>query len=161
MRKVIYLLGLLAILIIAVCLVLLILEPYIVPNDWKNVEIGGYGSFKVPESWDVSIADEFIYISSEKNGESKNILVQYRDNGKINPAFVQIEELIWMWDENFSNSTGITKYQVRYKDGSSTEMLALYFTGPDISGSTVFLCLDDSISESTLKRIANSYIMKG
>lgn len=161
MKKVMYLIGVLVILIVFVCLVLLILDPYIIPNDWQNIEIEKYGSFKVPGSWEVSIIGGYMYISSEENGESKNILVQYRDNGNINPDFAQIEELIWMWDENFSNSTGITKYQVRYKDGSSAEMLTLYFTESDVSGSTEFLCLDDSISESTLKKIANSYIMNG
>lgn len=128
-------------------------------DNWKMIEIEGYGSIKVPEIWKFSIVDEFIYLSSEESGDSKDVLVQYRSDKNINKHFAEIEELVWLQDENFSNGTCITKSEVHYQDGASVEMFTLYFTGPNVYESTEFFCLDNSISEDTLKKIAKSYIM--
>lgn len=161
MKKTMYLIGLLVTLMIVVGLVLLILDSYIIPSDWKEIEIGGFGSVKVPESWEVSVVDGFIYISSDGSGESKNILVQSQSCGYVNKHFAEIEELLWVQDEWLSNGAGIIKYEVRYKDGSSAEIFALEFTRIDTYyESTVFLCLNDSITEGMLKKIANSYVAR-
>ena len=97
----------------------------------------------------------------DENGDSKNILVQYSNDARVNPYFDQIEESVWLEDENYSNSTGIIKTEVHYKDGSKAEMFKLYFTfaGPNGFKSAEFFCLDTSVSENTLKKIAKSYIM--
>lgn len=144
---------------IFIVLLLLFLNSCGQTGNWKMIEIEGYGSIKVPESWKISIVDEFIYFSTEENGDSKNILVQYRSDKNINKHFAEIEELMWLEDENFSNCTSVTKSEVHYRDGSSAEMFSLCFTGPNNYESTEFFCLDNSISEDILKKIANSYIM--
>ena len=128
-------------------------------EGWKTIKIENYGSIKVPENWEFSVVDGYMYISSNESGESKNVLVQFRDDVNNNKEFDDIEDFEWIVDENFSNSTGITKYKVLYKDGSSAEKFALYFTSSDDYKSTEFICLDDSVSEDILKKIAKSYVM--
>lgn len=128
-------------------------------DGWKTAQIGKYGSIQVPESWKISTADEFIYFSLEENGGSKDVLVQFRSDENINEYFAEIEELVWLRDENFSNSAGIMKQKAYYQDGSSAEIFALHFTGPNAYESTEFLCVDGSVSEDTLKKIAKSFIM--
>lgn len=143
--------------LICIFIVLLFLNSCGSTDNWKMIEIEGYGSIKVPEVWEFSIVDEFIYLSTEESGGSKNILVQYRANHNTNKHLAEIEESIWLQDENFSNGACVTKSEVHYQDGSSAEMFILYFTGPNIDESTEFFCLDNSISEDTLKKIAKSY----
>ena len=119
---------------------------------WTSVEIAGYGSIKIPQDWTYELVDDFMYFSSEENGCSKNVLSQYRDDISINEHFSEIKDLVWLEDENFSNSASITKYQVYYMDGVSEEIFALCFTGSSDYKSTEFFCLDNSVSESLLKK---------
>ena len=124
-----------------VVLFLLILSSCGSIDNCKTIEIDGYGIIKVPEKWEYSMVDGFIYLSFEENGLSKHVLVQYRSDKNINDQFSDIEEFVMLKDENFSNSTGITKNEVHYLDGSSLEMFSLSFTGSDDYKSTEFLCL--------------------
>ncbi|MBQ9847361.1 MAG: hypothetical protein IJO58_06095 [Clostridia bacterium] len=128
-------------------------------EGWKTIKIENYGSIKVPENWEFSVVDGYMYISSNESGESKNVLVQFRDDVNNNKEFDDIEDFQDIVGEFFSNSTGITKYKVLYKDGSSAEKFVLYFTSSDDYKSTEFICLDDSVSEDVLKKIAKSYVM--
>ncbi|MBQ9957583.1 MAG: hypothetical protein IJO89_00890 [Clostridia bacterium] len=128
-------------------------------EGWKTIKIENYGSIKVPENWEFSVVDCYMYISSNESGESKNVLVQFRDDVNNNKEFDDIEDFQDIVGEFFSNSTGITKYKVLYKDGSSAEKFVLYFTSSDDYKSTEFICLDDSVSEDVLKKIAKSYVM--
>ena len=130
-------------------------------DNWDYVDIEGYGSIKVPASWTACAINEYIYFSSEESGASSNILVQYRSDESINEYFADIENMTWLQDENLSNGACITKYNINHQDGSSEELFALYFTGPDDYKSTEFLCLDDSLSEETLRKIAKSYSVSG
>ena len=153
MKKLKYIFGVLAILL----LVVLLLNFFgVVPFTWKTVRTGDFGSFHVPENWDISTIDGYTYISSNKNGESKDILIQYDSGGYTNPYFDDIEELVWLQDEWFSNSAGMINYEIRYKDGSSVKIWALEFWGSGLEFVTYF-CLDDSVSEYTLKKIVNSF----
>lgn len=145
--------------LIGILIVLLFLNACGTTDNWKLIEIEKYGSIKVPKNWKFSIDDEFVYFSLEESGDSKNILVQYRSDKNINKYFAEVEELVWLQDENFSNGACITKNEVHYQDGSSVEMFSLYFTGPKINESMEFFCLDNSISEDTLRKISKSYIM--
>ena len=142
-----------------VVLVLLFLNACSATDNGKTIEIKEYGSIKVPENWNFSIVDEFIYLSVDESGNSKNILVQYRTDENINNDFATIEELTWLQDENFSNGACITKNKVTYQDGTSAEMFVLCFTGPNNYASTEIICLDTSISEDVLRKIAKSYTM--
>lgn len=149
-------------LLIVLFLVLLIFNLNFcgVPYNWKTVKTGEYGSFRVPESWNISVIDEYTYISSNESGDSKNILVQYASGGYTNEYFDDIEELVWLQDEWFSNSAGMINYEIRYKNGSSVKIWALEFWSLDAQFNTYF-CMDDSISEYTLKKIVNSYTANG
>ena len=74
--------------------------------------------------------------------------------------FEEIKEFVDLQDENYSNSAGIGRYKVNYQDGLSEELFSVYFTSSrDVSEHTEFLCLDTSISEEILKKIAKSYEM--
>lgn len=129
------------------------------PSNWQTVAIDGYGTIKVPEDWKVSIIDDYIFFSTEINGEEKYALIQY-DKSELetsNKYFSGIKEFVFLYDENFSNSTGVTRNKVIYNDGSSKEMYEMYLTSSNTWNSTVFICVDDSVSEDTLRTIAKSY----
>lgn len=145
--------------LIAIFIVLLCLNACGSTGNGKMIEIEGYGRLEVPESWNYSSVDGFIYLSSEESGDRKNVLVQYRSDEDINEYFSEIEELVWLQDENFSNGACVTKIEIHYRDGSTAETFSLCFTGPNNYESTEFLCLDNTVSEDTLKRAAKSYVM--
>ena len=128
-------------------------------DDWKMVEIEGYGSIKVPKEWTASVKDGYMYLSVGDEGNSKNVLVQYRSDINTNEHFDDVEDFVWLQDENFSNSAGITKNQVHYADGTTAELFVLYFTGPNDYKSTEFICVDKSVSEKTLRKITKSFDM--
>ena len=74
----------------------------------------------------------------------------------MNEYFCNIEDREWVIDENYSNGASVIKYKVFFEDDSSTEIYCLRFGA---STSLEFYCLDPSVSEDTLKKIANSYTM--
>lgn len=153
MKKLKYVFGILAILLVAV----LLLDFFgVVPFTWKTVKTEDFGSFRVPGNWEISTIDGYTYISSNKNGERKDILIQYESTGYTNPYFDNIEELVWLQDEWFSNGAGMINYEIHYKDGSSAKIWALEFWSSG-SGFVTYFCLDDSVSEYTLKKIVNSF----
>ena len=131
------------------------------PDNWKTIDIEGYGEIKVPKQWEVSLDNGFIYIFSAEGGDSTNILAQYRTDKNINSQLDKGLERTWLQDENFSNGTCITKYKVYCQDGTVTEMFTLSFTSLNTSESTEFFCLDSSVSEDILKSIAKSYVVAG
>ena len=135
MKKLKYIFGVLAILLLVV---LLLNFCGVVPYNWKTVNTGDFGRFRVPENWDISIIDGYTYISSNENGERKDILIQYASGGYTNPYFDDIEELVWLQDEWFSNSAGMINYEIRYKNGSSVKIWALEFWGLDAEFITYF-----------------------
>ena len=125
-------------------------------DTWISARIPGYGSVKVPQNWKTTIVDGFMYFYIEENGERQNVLVQYNNDKDDNEYFSDIKGFTWLVDEHYSNSAGITKYQVSYSDGSTDELFALDFGGDEFLD-TRFLCLDNTIPETTLKIIAKSY----
>ena len=125
-------------------------------ENWESVTLQGHGSIKVPEDWEYSVIDGFLYFSSNSSGESKNTLVQYSTGLCVNEYFCNIEDREWVIDENYSNGASVIKYKVFFEDDSSTEIYCLRFGA---STSLEFYCLDPSVSEDTLKKIANSYTM--
>lgn len=133
------------------------------PSNWQTVAIDGYGTIKVPEDWKVSIIDDYMYFSIKKDGDEKYVLIQY-DKSELetsNKYFAEIKEIISIEGEIFSNSAGINKDNIVYNNGDNSLKFLLYFTRPDPYnyGDTTFICLDDSISEETLRLISNSYKM--
>lgn len=158
--------------LISIALALLLLSSCGVPDSWQTVELEGVGNFRAPETWKISIIDGFMFISSEENGESKNVLVQYTYSEldiyvcecytkfDTNKYFDDIKDFEGMGGVNYSNSTSVIKYRFQYKDGSTAEMFLVSFENFHKSGvvkEAEFLCLDDSISESILEKIANSF----
>ncbi len=131
------------------------------PNNWQTVEIKDFGNMKVPENWKLSTKNGFIYFSVQEGSENKNVFAQYSNAEGINPNFAKIEKFDWLQDENFSNSTGVIKNKVFYEYGTSVELYTVYFTGSNVEDVTEFLCLDDSVIEDTLKKIAKSYVNTG
>ena len=123
-------------------------------GDVTSVDLEGYGSIKVPGDWTVSTVDGFTYFTA---ADGSYTLVQYRSDEAVNVYFSDIENMIWLKDENFSNSTGIIKYKIEYQSGVSEELFAVYFFGPDNYESTEFLCLNNSLPEDTLREIVKSY----
>lgn len=146
------------IILASILCVLLLINSCAQNDDWKTIDIDEYGKVDIPKDWTYSIVDEFLVIYSDSN-QNNIALVQYRSGETVNGDFDNVAELIFIQDENFSNSSAITKYEVHYKDGSVAERYMLYFTGPNNYQSTEFICLDDSISEDTLKKIAKSFVM--
>lgn len=123
-----------------------------VPMDWQEVDLGDYGSARMPKDWNISTVDGFMYISSDKTEESGCILVQTSGNSGGNAYFSRIESREWMRDIHFSNGSSVTKYEIYYEDGTLGEMFCVEFYGaPD------FYCVDNSISEKTLEKIAQSF----
>ncbi len=158
--------------LISIALALLLLSSCGVPDSWQTVELEGVGNFRAPETWKISIIDGFMFISSEENGESKNVLVQYTyyeldiyececfTKFDTNKCFEDIEAREFISGTAFSNETTVGRYRFQYKDGSTAEMFLVSFSNFDRSGiekEAEFLCLDDSISESILEKIANSF----
>lgn len=156
--------------LISIALALLLLSSCGVPDSWQTVELEGVGNFRAPETWKISIIDGFMFISSEESGESKNVLVQYTysewEHGKgftkfdTNKYFDDIEVREFISGTAFSNETLVDRYRFQYKDGSTAEMFLMCFSNFHKSGvvkEAEFLCLDDSISESILEKIANSF----
>lgn len=158
--------------LISIALALLLLSSCGVPDSWQTIELEGVGNFRAPETWKISIIDGFMFISSEENGESKNVLVQYTYSEldiyvyecytkfDINKYFEDIEVREFISGTAFSNETTVCRYRFQYKDGSTAEMFLVSFSNFDRSGiekEAEFLCLDDSISESILEKIANSF----
>ena len=150
MKKVMYFIG-------VIVASLLFLNACGQTDNWRSVNIEGYGSIQAPEDWEVCTVDEFMYLYSKEDNDRANILVQYRSGEKVNEYFADIENMIWLQDENLSNGASVIKYHIDYQSGYSKEMFVLYFTGPDDYKSTEFLCMDDTISEDTLREIAKSY----
>ena len=158
--------------LISIALALLLLSSCGVPDSWQTVELEGVGNFRAPETWKISIIDGFMFISSEENGESKNVLVQYTyyeldiyvcecfTKFDTNKYFEDIEVREFISGTAFSNETTVDRYRFQYKDGSTAEMFLVTFSNFHKSGvvkEAEFLCLDDSISESILEKIANSF----
>lgn len=146
----------------AILVLLMLLLAACNSNDsWKLVEIEGYGSIKVPKEWIVSVSDGHMYFSMENSGNNKNILVQYRSSDKNeNEYFSDVKEIVSLQGEVFSNSAGITQEKIYYQDGTSAELFVLWFTGPYDYESTEFICVDSTVSEKTLRKIARSFVMK-
>ena len=125
---------------------------YGIPLDWQTVEIDDYGTIRLPKEWKISTVDGFMYITSDEREESGYILIQSYDNMEMNTYFAGIEDKEFMRDINFSNSAAVTKYKIYYKNGTVGEMFCLdFYDAPD------FYCVDNSISEKTLKKIAQSF----
>lgn len=125
---------------------------YGIPLDWQTVEIDDYGTIRLPKEWKISTVDGFMYITSDEREESGYILIQSYDNMEMNTYFAGIEDKEFMSDINFSNSAAVTKYKINYKNGTVGEMFCLgFYDAPD------FYCVDNSISEKTLKKIAQSF----
>lgn len=158
--------------LISIALALLLLSSCGVPDSWQTIELEGVGNFRAPETWKISIIDGFMFISSEENGESKNVLVQYTyyeldiyececfTKFDTNKCFEDIEAREFISGTAFSNETTVGRYRFQYKDGSTAEMFLVSFANFHRSGiekTAEFLCLDDSISESILEKIANSF----
>ena len=134
-----------------------------IPENWNTVEIDGYGTIKVPEDWKVSIIDDYMYFSTEVNGEEKYVLIQY-DKSELeisNKYFSEIKDMISVQGEVFSNSASIIKKKIVYNNGDNSINFLLDFPIPNPYNYryTTFICVDDSISEETLRKIGNSYDM--
>ena len=138
-------------------LLLLFLSACGTPSDWEEIEIENYGYIKVPANWELCVVDGFTYIYRMENGEKKNVLVQYADDSGVNPYFSEIEDMVWIRDENFSNSAAFSRKKICYRDGSMSEMYVSTFYNADISASKVFICIDDSVSEDTLRTITKFF----
>lgn len=146
----------------SICILLAIITSLFVfvscgnENNLKKVDIDGYGSIKVPKEWQVSVIDGFMYFSLNE----KDVFVPYQNDVFYNTYSLEIKQMTWLEGEVFSNSAHITKYRVRYKDDSTKELFVLSFTSPDVIGRHIeFICIDDSIPEDTLVKIAKSYEM--
>lgn len=144
---------------ILVVLLMLFLNACVSKNNWKTVEIEGYGNIKVPQEWNASVVDGYMYLSAENGNDRKSVLIQHYFDKDVNAYFSDVEEFIWLQDENFSNSAGIIKKQVHYTDGTTAELFTLYFTEPNDLDLTEFICVDKSVPEDTLRKIAKSFVM--
>ena len=156
---------------IMIIVLLIFLTSCDATENWKTIEINGYGNIKVPGNWEYSVVDGFEHFSLTDSKDNTPILIQYsREDDKgdteeydveYNEYFADIEDMIWVYDEFYSNGTGIIKYKVCYHEGNSRELfvLELYRDIPtsDVPKLTEFICVDDSVPEETLKKIAKSF----
>ena len=139
------------------------------PENWKKIDLKEYGHIFVPEDWNFSVDDGFMYIYSEENGERKNILIQYYAildstsnitnkyfSEEKNKYFSEVEDYTVLENIYMSSASAyIRKVVLHYKYGLSPEMFQLEFVGRD--GSIYFICVDDSVPEDLLKKIAYYY----
>lgn len=129
-------------------------------GSWKEVEIESCGSIRVPKDWEMVEKDGFISFVID---DEREVLIEYSNRLDVNPYFDNIEEMIWVRDKWFSNSAGITSYEIRYQDGSTATAVRLSFSVSDTEGfsdSIEFLCLKDAVSYDVLEKIAKSYSEK-
>ena len=157
MRKIIFLLGMLS---LSVLFLLSSCKSADFSVSWKEITIESYGSIRVPKDWKKVVKNGF---TSFVVDDEKEVLIEYRDRLDVNPYFDNIEEMIWVRDKWFSNSAGITSYEIRYQDGSTATGVCLIFSVLDTEGffdSIEFLCLNDTVSYDVLEKIAKSYSME-
>ena len=129
-------------------------------GEWKTVKIEGFGEIRIPGDWVEANDGGFLCISDGETKDGVPILIQHTTNESINSRFSTIEHREWIWDENFSNSASLTKYKAHYADGTTKELFALEFSGPDNYETTEFLCVSDSVSEEMLRKITKTFIMQ-
>ena len=122
-------------------------------DSWETVTIEACGEFRVPAEWEVVVEEEFLSFVSE-TGEV--LLIEYYDDGELNPQFDNVEETIWKRDVNYSNSAGIGWYEIRYKDGTSAEAVFLEFWGDRM---IELVCLDNAVPDKMLKKITKSFVL--
>ena len=136
---------------------LLFLSTCGTPSDWKEIEIENYGYIKAPANWELCFVDGFAYIYRMENDEKKNVLVQYANDSGVNPCFSEIKDMVWILDENFSNSAAFSKKRICYNDGLTSEMFVLTFYDVEISECVAFICIDNSVSEDTVRTITKHF----
>ena len=128
-----------------------------IPADWPIVELEEYGSIYVHKEWEVTAVDCCIYVYSNEDGERRNIFVQSGRDIKENNYFSNIDS----WEEInsvlFGNGSQLYKAKINYKDGSSQEMFYLKLQLDTVGEKIYLYCVDDSISEKTLRKIVKSH----
>lgn len=128
-----------------------------IPADWPRVELEGYGSICVPEGWEVTTVDGFIYVYSNEDGERRNIFIQSGRDIKENDYFSDIDSWEELTSVLFGNGSQLYKAKINYKDGSSQEMFYLKLQLDTVGEKIYLYCVDDSISEKTLRKIVKSH----
>ncbi len=148
--------------ILIICLVSIFLvvsvwlcvDLYVIPGDWQEIDIDGFGTIKVPGEWNCSVKNGFMYFSVDQN----DVLVQYIGPDKANDYFHEVVEYDSKGGINFSNSASLHKKDFMYADGQTKQMYVLRLTGQNYD-TMMFYCVDSSVSASVLRKIANSYEM--
>ena len=147
--------------VICVILASLLLSACSATAGWQTATVYSYGAIKLPADWQVTktINDGFMSISVGEGENSQYILIQYDSNGEVNPYFDDVEKRDTLYAETFSNSAFIAKEKFVYNDGTVDELFTLEFTEPKNLDLIKFVCVDKSVSEATLRKIAKSYVM--
>lgn len=130
---------------------------YGIPMDWPRVELEEYGSICMPEEWEVTTVDGFIYIYSNEAGERRNIFIESGYYISENNYFSDIESSERLISEVFSNGCMLYKNKFNYKDGSSREMFYLELQLDKVVEKIYLYCVDDSITKEMLKKIGKSH----
>ncbi len=134
------------------------LDSHIIPSDWQEVVMEGFGTIKVPKEWSCSVEDGFVYLFVDDNGNRKDVLVQYNGENNVNNYFSDIEIIRTVQGGIvYSNGQGFSKKEIRYKDGSCQEVFVLDFVRDTDLKQVYFYCFDSSITKSTISKIAQSY----
>ena len=149
----------------AICIILVFLILFLmgcsVTIGWQTVALYRCGTIKLPSEWEITktIHDGYMTLSVDSDDESKNVLVQYESDGEVSPYFDDVQKRETLYSEGFSNSACIAKEKFIYKDGTAEELFTLEFTEPNDLDLIKFVCVDKSVSEDTLRKIAKSFVM--
>lgn len=132
-------------------------------EGWKEIELQGYGSIKVPEGWVCHIQDNEIYFVdegvtefSEENVHLGGYISGANNSHTSSEVFPEIEKVESKKGEVYSNSAyrGIKKY---YIQGEWREKghIEIYVSRQDEK--IYMIAWDDTVSYDDLGKIAKSF----
>lgn len=129
--------------------------PFLFENykGWQKVTVTDYGTIKIPPDWKFEESDGYLqfYVENEKNNTKRYTLVR---DGKLNEHLPNIVSKEYLESIYSFRSISVGKYQCRFIDGSTQEVIDLYML---VDNGATFFCIDSNVPEKTLHKIAMSF----
>ena len=135
-------------------------------EGWKEIELQGYGSIKVPEGWVCHIQDNEIYFVdegvtefSEENVHLGGYIYDTHNSHTPSKVFPEIEKVESTKGQVYSNSAyrGIKKY---YMQGEWYEKGHIEIYASKLDKEIYMITWDDTVSYDDLGKIAKSFTEK-
>ena len=151
----------------AVILLMMILSgcsrsPDYTYDGWKEVEIPGYGTIKMPVNWKACEKDGKLYLTDKPLDEPDCHIyffqTNYDENTVVCGKTVRLVEA-WLYEDDEVFGNGAIIFDAKFNvDGVTQTLDHFALAGASSTLPHLFLCtFDADISKETIRKIAKSY----